>query len=75
MGRVKSLKHTNAKLLTAFENNKGYNRVCLCQNGQGKHYLVSRLVAGAFCENDDPERKTTIDHINFERNDDRAANL
>ena len=33
MGRVKSLKKRNARLLTAFENNKGYLRVCLCQDG------------------------------------------
>ena len=32
-GRIKSLKHTMARLLTAFPNNKGYYRVCLCQNG------------------------------------------
>ena len=30
MGRIKSLKHRNAKLLTAFPNNKGYPRVALC---------------------------------------------
>jgi len=53
-GRVKSLKHANARLLTAFPNNKGYLRVCLCRNGKGRHFLVSRLVAAAFCENDDP---------------------
>ena len=64
MGRVKSLKHYDARLLTAFANNKGYLRVCLCRNGKGRHFLVSRLVAAAFCENDDPENKTTIDHIN-----------
>lgn len=29
MGRVKSLKQANARLLTAFPNNKGYQRVCL----------------------------------------------
>ncbi|MBR2724716.1 MAG: hypothetical protein IKB72_04695 [Ruminococcus sp.] len=75
MGRVKSLKHANARLLTAFENNKGYLRVCLCENGQGKHFLVSRLVASAFCENDDPENKTTIDHLNHNRLDNRACNL
>ncbi len=54
MGRIKSLKHTMAKLLTAFANNKGYYRVCLSNNGEAKHFLVSRLVAMAFCENDDP---------------------
>ena len=75
MGRIKSLKHTTARLLTAFENNKGYMRVCLCQNGQGRHFLVSRLVAGEFCENDDPKEKTTIDHINHNTKDNRAINL
>ena len=33
MGRIKSLKHRQAKLLTAFVNNKGYSRVALCQDG------------------------------------------
>ena len=32
-GRVKSLKHSCAHLLTAFDNNKGYPRVCLCKDG------------------------------------------
>ena len=45
MGRIKSLKHPTAKLLTAFVNNKGYARICLSKNGKGKHFLVSRLVA------------------------------
>ena len=45
MGRIKSLKHANARLLTPFANNKGYDRVCLCRNGKGRHFLVSRLVA------------------------------
>ena len=33
MGRIKSLKHRNAKLLTEFPNNKGYPRVALCKEG------------------------------------------
>ena len=45
MGRIKSLKYANARLLTPFMNNKGYDRVCLCRGGKGKHFLVSRLVA------------------------------
>ena len=44
-GRIKSLKHANARLLTAFMNNKGYDRVCLCSGGVSHHFLVSRLVA------------------------------
>ena len=54
LGRIKSLKHTTARILTAFPNNKGYYRVCLSKDGEGRHFLVSRLVAMAFCENDDP---------------------
>lgn len=75
MGRVKSLKHYDARLLRAFANNKGYLRVCLCRNGQGRHFLVSRLVAAAFCENDDPQTKTTIDHIDSDKKNNRADNL
>ena len=53
-GRIKSLKHKKEKILTAFPNNKGYYRVCLSNDGKSRHFLVSRLVAAAFCENDDP---------------------
>ena len=33
MGRIKSLKHYDARLLTAFVNNKGYPRVALSNEG------------------------------------------
>ena len=74
-GRVKSLKHTTAKLLTAFPNNKGYYRVCLSHNGKSRHFLVSRLVAMAFCENDDPQSKNTVDHLDTDKANNRASNL
>lgn len=75
MGRIKSLKHANARLLTAFPNNKGYYRVCLSRFGKARHFLVSRLVAAAFCENDDPRNKTTIDHIDGNKKNNKAENL
>lgn len=33
MGRIKSLKRGDARILKTFVNNKGYERVCLCQFG------------------------------------------
>ena len=75
MGRIKSLKHANAMLLTAFTNNKGYDRVCLSRFGKPKHFLVSRLVAGAFCSNPDPENCNTVDHVDGDTSNNCASNL
>ena len=75
MGRVKSLKWTEARLLTPFANNYGYERVCLCRNGKGRHFLVSRLVAEAFCPNPDPEKRWTVDHIDGNTRNNKAENL
>lgn len=33
MGRIKSLKNRDARLLKAFVNNKGYARIALCRDG------------------------------------------
>ena len=75
LGRIKSLKHKKEKILTAFPNNKGYYRVCLSHNGVSRHFLVSRLVAAAFCENDDPQHKNTVDHIDGDVSNNKASNL
>lgn len=75
MGRIKSLKHANARLLTPFMNNKGYDRVCLSRFGEAKHYLVSRLVAQAWCPNPDPAICNTVDHIDGDTLNNCASNL
>ena len=75
LGRIKSLKHANARLLTPFMNNKGYDRVCLSHFGKAHHFLVSRLVAQAFCPNPDPEICNTVDHIDGDTLNNRADNL
>ena len=49
----------------------GYRRVCI--NHKAK--MVHRLVAELFVPNDDPITKTEINHINFNRSDNRAFNL
>ena len=74
-GRIKSLKRSKAKLLTAFVNNKGYPRVALCKDGQPKYLLVSRLVAEAFCDNPDPDNANTVDHIDGDTLNNCADNL
>lgn len=73
--RIKSLKHKQERLLTAFPNNKGYLRVCLCKNGKGRHFLLSRLVAEAFCENPRPEVAIVVDHIDGDILNNNADNL
>ena len=75
MGRIKSLKHSKERILTEFLNNKGYYRVCLSHHGKSRHFLVSRIVAMAYCENDDPQNKNTVDHIDGNTKINRADNL
>ena len=80
-GRVKSLERIDCRgqllkerILKPWKC-RGYLRVDLCKNGKGKSHLVHRLVAQAFIPNDDPERKTQVNHINEDKTDNRVKNL
>ena len=87
LGRVKSLEKTvphptarsgywtlPERLIALIWNKKvGYFYVTLSKNDRKKSYSVHRLVAGAFCER--PEGKDQVDHINGDRQDNRAINL
>lgn len=74
-GRIKSLKYLKPRILAVFSNNKGYLRVSLSKDGKSRHFLVSRLVAEAFCPNPDPENATTVDHIDHDTWNNAASNL
>ncbi len=74
-GRVKSYYHKEAIILKTSLNSKGYPRVALSKNGKRQYYLVHRLVAIAFVPNDDPLHKTTVDHINQNKEDAYYQNL
>lgn len=56
--------------------NNGYMKVTLKDEDGGQWTpSVHRIIAKAFCENDAPEVKTEINHINGDKTDNRAANL
>ena len=76
LGRVKSLNYKNTdkeKILKPYKNREGYLRVELSKNGNGKQYLIHRLVAEAFIDN--PNNLPQIDHINTNKTNNRVCNL
>lgn len=85
MGRVKALaKKVNTwnggrlcaeQIVKPIEQRSGYAHVGLWRNQECKQSRLHRLVAQAFCVNDDPENKTQVNHINEDKLDNRACNL
>ena len=73
LGRVRSLKRKNIKIMNIKINRHGYCTVYLTKNGMLKTVTVHRLVAKAFIPN--PENKPCIDHINTIKTDNRVENL
>ena len=74
LGRVRSRKSGEWKMLKAYRINSGYLMVCLSKDGKQKKVLVHRIVAQAFIPNDD-ETKTIINHRNSIRDCNRVENL
>ena len=76
LGRVKSLNYNRTgkeKILKPIRLKNGYLQVCLTINGKQKMHYVHHLVAQSFyggCQ-----ECFQIDHINFQRDDNRVENL
>lgn len=68
-GKVK----TKEMILSQREDQKGYMRVYLNDNGRTKFVSVHRLVAIAFIEN--PENKPQVNHIDGNKKNNNATNL
>lgn len=75
MGRIKSKRRpTKERILKTYMNKNGYSIVGLLDAEGNQHNVqVHRLVADAFCPN--PDKKPFVDHINCEKEDNRAVNL
>lgn len=61
----------NKRIIKESHNEYGYLRC----NMNGKKYLKHRIIAIQWIENDSPETKTYIDHINHIRDDNHINNL
>jgi len=86
LGRVKSLKRiierSNGKKLTVNEsilkprmNRGGYSRINLRNQGDMKTKLIHQLVAQSFLNHTLCGFKLVVNHINFDRTDNRVQNL
>ena len=71
LGRVKSLKFSNERILKPCLNNIGYPRVGLLKGGAQKNKFIHRLVLLAFIG----ESELQVNHINGIKTDNRLENL
>lgn len=73
LGKVKSLKYKNPKILKPRKNSSGYYAVVLCKNSIKKTLYVHRLVENAFIPN--PENKPEVNHLNGDKSNNQVTNL
>lgn len=75
-GVIMSYKNpNNPKIIYQQPDRYGYLYAALSHDGIVQYHKVHRIVAKAFVENDDPSRKTAVDHLNKCKYDNRAENL
>lgn len=73
LGRVKSFKSENSRILKQKTNNKGYKWVALSLNGIQENVLIHRLVAKHFLDNHNGYK--VVNHIDENPSNNRVSNL
>lgn len=71
LGTVRN--RATGNVLRPGKTNMGYQKVCLCKEGQRKTLTIHRLVATAFLPN--PENKREVNHIDGDKTNNRVSNL
>ena len=74
-GNVFSYFRGNRNKMKNIISHDGYYKIMLSYNKKREIFAVHRLVAYHFIENDDPDNKTQVHHINQIRTDNRIENL
>lgn len=74
LGRVRSKKYGDWRVLRPGKKKQGYFTVSLCKDGKAKTISVHRIVASEFIHNDSIFN-TEINHINEDKTDNRVSNL
>jgi hypothetical protein len=73
LGNVRNV--DTSRILKSRDNGNGYLIVKLYKNGKQKTFYVHRLVAFAFIENDEPTKKTDVNHIDENKYNNHVNNL
>lgn len=74
-GNVKSVRFDKEKLLLPQTNSKGYYFVVLCDKTKRKQMQIHQLVAIAFLNHIPCKMELVINHINFDKKDNKVSNL
>jgi hypothetical protein len=75
LGNVKSIRFDKEKLLLPQINSKGYYFVVLCDKTKRKQIQIHQLVAMAFLNHIPCKMEFVINHINFDKKDNKVSNL
>lgn len=72
IGRVRTFP---GHIMRKYNGCHGYDYVTLSKDGVERSEFVQRMVALTFVKNDDPQRKTEVNHIDENKKNNRADNL